>query len=434
MSQTFGEEIITFVHRIESLALVYPVMLNQVSQLRTRIAKDLIALVERDALSVTDIDTETRNVTMPIQKVAPFREVASKNNRMHTALSVIPQSFIVSLVSQYDIYFGNLVRCIYGAKPGVFCGSKRAISAGDIFEHNDIERLRRDVVEDEISTHLRESHIDQIEWLTKLIGVSTLRATPIWSSFIEVTQRRNLFVHCDGVVSRQYLDVCMSNGVANTNTLACGAKLAVDNDYMRSSYKAVFQFGVMLGHVVWHKLLPEESEANITVLNNTCLSLMSNGIYDLAKALLEFGLHDMMKADGRMKTVLQVNLAQAHKWLGDKDGFHKVMRQIDWSAQRDEFRLCQAVLEDKFSRAGHLMRQIHGSDSAIPDFGYITWPIFKEFRKSDEFTRVFTELFGDNYEFEEKRDSSLLEIDSPKHIELPKADELLAEDNGEQAS
>src|SRR2546423_10410038 len=36
---------------------------------------------------------------------------------------------------------------------------------------------------------------------------------PIWPVFVEVTERRNLFAHCSGKVSAQYLTVCDNHGV-----------------------------------------------------------------------------------------------------------------------------------------------------------------------------------------------------------------------------
>lgn len=75
----------------------------------------------------------------------------------------------------------------------------------------------------------------------------------VWAKFIEITERRNLFVHCDGIVSKQYLEVCNKHGFDFSKPLSVGEKLDVVPDYFESAYECLFEVGVKLGHVLWRK-------------------------------------------------------------------------------------------------------------------------------------------------------------------------------------
>ena len=63
----------------------------------------------------------------------------------------------------------------------------------------------------------------------------------IWETFIEITQRRNLFAHNDGIVSTQYLNACKVNSVTHEdNKINIGAELGIDIDYFNKAFNCLF--------------------------------------------------------------------------------------------------------------------------------------------------------------------------------------------------
>ena len=64
------------------------------------------------------------------------------------------------------------------------------------------------MIDNTIDKLLRESHTEQINWLEKALCVDTLKKFDGWADYIELTERRNLFVHSNGVVDSQYLTEC----------------------------------------------------------------------------------------------------------------------------------------------------------------------------------------------------------------------------------
>jgi hypothetical protein len=119
------------------------------------------------------------------------------------SLSLFRRGLFLVLISKWDAFFGSLLRWIYKERPEIIDNSSRTISFTELQQINSIELARSKIVEDEISVVLRDSHGEQFDYLEKKLSL-TLKKIEIWPKFIELTQRRNLIAHADGIVSAQY--------------------------------------------------------------------------------------------------------------------------------------------------------------------------------------------------------------------------------------
>ena len=102
---------------------------------------------------------------------------------------------------------------IYEVNPKLLQESNSQISYKDLFTYNDIGAIRDKIIQDKVETILRKSHDEQIDDLQKISGVKNLKGVRFWKEFVEITQRRNLFVHCKGCVSEQYIKECQNVGL-----------------------------------------------------------------------------------------------------------------------------------------------------------------------------------------------------------------------------
>lgn len=107
----------------------------------------------------------------------------------------------MSLISQFDAYFGNIIKTIYYKKPEILSTSEKSIKYSEIIKINSIDELKEYIIEQEIEAVLRKSHNDQFKWLENKLNMKLRQGLNCWPTFIESTERRNLFVHCDGCVS-----------------------------------------------------------------------------------------------------------------------------------------------------------------------------------------------------------------------------------------
>ena len=273
--------------------------------------------------------------------------------------------------------------------------SDRALSFKELSEFQSIEAARGFVVEKEVEALIRRSHSEQFDWMEKKFQVELRKGLGAWPKFIELTERRNLFVHCDSKVSSQYLAVCRQNGL-DCQGLAVGDDLNVTRPYLIGAYECVFEIGVKLAHVLWRKLAPQQREEADQNLNLICIDLLSEGHYRLARELLNFAVHVLKTwSSDANRRIFLLNLAQAEKWLGDDTSCRKILDEEDWSAVEEKFSLAVAVLEGRYNDAIRWMKRI--GKEGVKAESYREWPIFRELRKRPEFFAAYKEIFEEDF-------------------------------------
>jgi len=260
-----------------------------------------------------------------------------------------------------------------------------------------MEKAREYVIEKQIESVLRDSHTDQFDWLQSTFGIKLRTDFPAWPVFIEITERRNLFVHTNGVVSRQYLDVCQMHKCNLAEGLEVGMSLPLTREYFAASFDCILEVGVKLGQVLWRKIQPTESVAADRNLMEIAYSLISEGKYQAARALLEFAtctLQPYLSSESsRLRFV--INLAQTYKWAGEEELCKQTIDKEDWSAADARFALACAVLRDDFDGANAIVKKIGKGDSELDAHAYREWPLFKKYRQSLDFPKLFEEIFGE---------------------------------------
>ena len=283
----------------------------------------------------------------------------SRLEQTNIASGAVPRSFLVALVSEYDTFLGKLLNSLYSIRPELLSSSDRALSFSQLSAFSSLEQARAYVVEKEIETFLRKSHSEQFDWLEKKFELPLRKNLPAWSDFIEVTERRNLFVHAGGIVSSQYVQNCRDHGVAHHSGVHVGTELGVPAEYFRHAHAVLLEIGVKLGQVLWRKLRPAEIEHADIALSDITYDLLEANSFELAKTLLDFAHLTLKKhASERDELVFLVNRAQAYKWSGDSESAVKMLNDIDWSAKSEAFQLAYAVLTDNFGRAADIMEKI----------------------------------------------------------------------------
>ena len=337
-------------------------------------------------------DGATRNFKIPPEHLQKIRRLGQKNKHYRTAKELLPRTFLVSFVSTYDAFLGNLVHALFDAKPEVLNTSGKQLIYKELVMFTDMEAARTHVVDSEVESLLRKSHSEQFDWLEKTFDMKLREGLESWPTFIELTERRNLFVHCHGKASSQYLKVCGENK-ADTTGIAIGTTLDAKREYLIDAYKCLYEIGVKLSHVLWRKLKPEELEDADIALISIAFELLVLEKYDIANRLLTFATKLPRNSSDVTKRIFLVNLAQSYKFIDKQDQCLSTLSIIDWSACSDKFAVCVAVLKDRFVEATNIMRRI-GKEGSIKSHEYIDWPVFKEFRKSPEFGKAYTEIFG----------------------------------------
>src|SRR5262249_35613887 len=106
---------------------------------------------------------------------------------------------------------------------------------------------------------------------------------------VEICERRNLITHANGLVTRQYLNVCREEGVHLSN-VKLGDALKVEPKYFFKAVGVLTEIGLKLGRVVWRKVSGADTQDADRSFSQKCYELIRNRRYSLAQKMLDFGV------------------------------------------------------------------------------------------------------------------------------------------------
>lgn len=351
--------------------------------------------------------------------------------RSQMSARLVPRSFVVALVSEFDAFLGRLLRALFVKKPELLAPSDRMIALSELLGFESIEAARDSLLDKEIESIIRKSHDEQFNWMENRFDLTLRKDLPAWKTFIEVTERRNLFVHSDGIVSQQYINVCRSHGVDLPADVRKGSALYATEEYFVEAYRCIYEVGVKLGHVVWRKILSADREEADDHLNALAYELLVEHEYQLAATLLDFACHTLKShASIGSRLTFVINRAQAYKWLGDDEKSRSIIDREDWSAYDPKFVLASHVLRDDYEKAAAVMRSL-GAKGGISEANYESWPLFRKFREAGSFLDAFREVFGKDFTTIEER---LQLEEGSQSTRVESADSVEDEDAGPHVS
>lgn len=391
--ETIGDVLRKFVDEITSLSETLPITLEAIV---SGFNKTLKRQEKFEKENTHPDDTDENAMWIKDGAFQEFLELNKQIRNYGIALRIIPRSLIVSLISLYDAFLGELLKKIFLIKPDMLNASEKPLTLAQLIEFGSVESAKDFVLEKEVESVLRKSHAEQFQWMETKFEMPLRKGLDVWSRFVELTERRNLFVHTDGVISTQYIKVCKEHGVSWNKEVEAGQALDVTPEYFYDAVNIMFEISVKLAHVLWRKFKIEDLEEADDNLIDIAYEPLQAGNYELAKSLFSFGADTLKKHfNHENKRIFVVNKALAYKWSGDDKKARNIIAAEDWSDTRDKFRLAEAVILEEYPKAYQIMREIGKNPKEIRKDDYKTWPLFKAVRNEPEFQKIFEEIYGE---------------------------------------
>jgi len=394
-----NDVVFDFIKNMDALNQSMPLVLSIIVEVASKMTNAYGEYLEKYG-EVTAQDDEKKIYSVPIEKQSRVNHLREKSSSLRTSIKLLPRNFLVSFVSEFDCFLGALLKVIYIKNPELLNDSERKITYTELLAFDSLKEAKEQILEKEVESILRKSHAEQFLILENKFNLKLKKGLKVWSEFIEIAERRNLFVHSNGIVSSQYLKVCSQHGV-DTEGIFVGDKLTVDSEYLKKSYNVIYEVSVKLAHVLWRKIFPGEREIADKNLNDVCFDLVSKKRNKLASVLLEFAISLPKHHSDTIKRIMIINLAQAYKRSDCVDKCIELLSRFDWSATGYEFKLAISVLNEEYEKASSLLKTVVTAGD-ISEKEVVDWPLFIEFRETDEFLAAFKELFDKDYAQQEE--------------------------------
>ncbi|WP_019277004.1 hypothetical protein [Vibrio coralliilyticus] len=328
------------------------------------------------------------------------------SNENSDLIETLNHALFMNLYSIFDAFTGELLETIYKVKPELYGSLEKNVPFEEILRANDLESLKTKILQSDIESFRRSSYVEQFKTLEKRFAIRTLREFDLWQSFVSFSQKRNVLMHCDGIVSEQYISVCKENGVNEKKIPDIGEKISLHSSQVLVASYTICLTGCMLAYTLWNKITPKDRETIDDQLNILCFDFLVEEKWNHSVRLGEFIHQNLKPASAVSQKMNSVNLAIGYKQLEQKKPFKKIMDSVDWSILSLDFKLAQSVLNDDYESAASIMRRIGQKGDYVDRQAYHNWPLFKDFRKSSEFAGAYIEIFGEHYICEQINNAS----------------------------
>ncbi|MDF1821362.1 MAG: hypothetical protein P1U64_07315 [Alcanivoracaceae bacterium] len=344
-----------------------------------------------------DNQTQAQGIKLISESLLGLERVENAN-----VPETLEKALFLNLFSDFDTFTGDLLLNLYKKRPDLYSGINKTIDLSDVLNVSSIDDLKNMVLANEIEGFRRKSYVEQFQDLEKRFGVS-LTNFEKWPDFVEATQRRNLFMHCNGEVSQQYIDICTRHRVRGILGICPGDKLFFEDDYIFSIFDLMSEVAVKLTHVLWRKLIDFEIQQSDDYLNEIIFECLRLGNWRWAMVFSDFALSLPKISAESSRMLFTINAAIAYKFSGSDERAMEILDSTDWSAACLDFRMAERVLREDYEASKELMLRLGESGDYFNEYAYHDWPIFRDFRRSEEFLSGYQEVYGYTFLSEVKR-------------------------------
>jgi predicted nucleic acid-binding Zn finger protein len=394
----FRNEVNAYLHNIDAMLSSFPMTDMMLSAFSIVFNKELDDFIKEKCI-IDEVKDDVTRFTVPAEHGFQYKKLRAKRDRSQAAMRITPQSIVVALVSQYDAFIGSLLRCVYRTIPGKLKSSALKISYEHLTKFKDLDDIKSHILEKKIERILRCSHAKQFDILKDIIDRPLRTDLKVWPLFIEITERRNLFVHCKGLVSAQYLKVCDEHNVHFDRRPIINDELLATLDYLQTAHAALYEIGAKLSYVVWRTIHPKSTADANQFMSDIIYDLIASERHQLAIEIGEFVYGTLSKKSDRdqVRRFVILNLSQAYKWSGNQEKANEIIQKEDWSSCNHMIGLGVALINDDFVTAEKKMRSM-GKSGDMSANQYRDWPICQNFRKTQGFLTAFEEVYGYKYQ------------------------------------
>jgi len=360
-----------------------------------------------------------------LEKVIVIKNILESEKKLDRliqtdVLNDLAIGYFLSLYATFDSFTGDLLKVVYTKKPELFKSIDRSMSISEMLIYGSVDDIKKIILSSEIDAFRRKSYVEQFEELEKRFGL-TLRKFNNWSKFVESSQRRNLFAHCDGIVSEQYLAICRNNGSDIPEDLKSGTKLKLSPKYLRESFHLIIEVIMKLGQTIWRKMFPDEIKDADKQLISTQYDFLCQSYWEDAIIAGDYALALPKHSSTVDKIILLINYVIALNNTKDHEKAKKLLASQDWSALCNDFRLAERVLSEDYDAANELMIKIGKTGDFVCEHSYHVWPLFYKFRQSEQFLNGYAKIYG--YDFSAKLKEAAEESSAEAEVHLSKQEE-----------
>lgn len=372
------------------MELVLPVLNEKDEERKTEIEKITQELKE---IPETDEDGEKPEVEFDFSRI---QALLTNLKKIGHAKRMFREGILVSLVSQFDSYAEFTLTQAIQEHPEWVLDSDKQISYRELLQIESLQEFQESIVRSEVSRLFRDSHYNLLKFLDQKLKLGLFDRYPRIGEFVEMTERRNLYVHASGLANETYFKNLNRIGIEPPNGIAVDDYLEPSVEYLNQAIDCFIELSIWISQAFLRRTYTERIGEADSALNNLAVELLSDERWELALRILDFalGIPKQLVSDGEIEYYYRINKCIALKELGrDFDAF---LNSTNWDALHPKYHVALLVLKAEFKEALDLLKKDVIRDEIGAD-ELKQWPLFRELRETKEFQEFFKEEFGRDF-------------------------------------
>lgn len=314
----------------------------------------------------------------------------------------ISNAIFSGLVSTFDELLGLIIKFAIRSKPEILNGIGKNVAYSEIVSAGDFSQLQSEIIDSMIESIMMDPRSTQIEWLEKYFLDFKLKE--IWSEynkFIEINERRNIYVHNDGYPSKAYVNRIKS-ATGKAASVDFSKRLRLTSSYFNEASDILTEALIIISQGVTRKILKSNRDAKSeldTGFAHAIYELIEEKRYESAARVGEIVVRKYPGIGELGSRMATINWAIAEKKRGEIEKCNKILDTPEWTASRDEFRLCVSAVKGDIDSVCSYIPKLKDSDWITPE-SYFEWPAFDGLRDKSEFWKALHETYGEHIKFE----------------------------------
>ena len=301
---------------------------------------------------------------------------------------ILRRGVLIMLTSFFEILLSDIIHFYYFKYPNALPKpEEKAINLAELRKMGSvsIENIEQYFLIQEVERVIRGGFYKTLKYFSDNLHIDLRNLTTFQKQITEITQRRNLLVHNDGVVNEQYLANVSSEYVVDLG-IEKGCRLNVTKNYLLRSFDAVYLFSLMLTQFCWRKW-----EKDDELIDKSILEFM---VYALSRERYTLVIDSVvfirkLKLEKSVYRFVVINHAIAERELGDERKVHSLVSKCDWLPMTIDVQIALSVLRKNYEETYRLLKEAKDSNEIInimPE-----WPLFKPIKHTSEFIEIFDE-------------------------------------------
>ncbi|QOK28050.1 hypothetical protein IIE26_05105 [Cytobacillus oceanisediminis] len=347
-----------------------------------------VEVLESIGVSLTQNENGSIQLSFSDKNLADtFNKAVKWSDLTNRQTELVYRNSLISLMMYFENLISGIIKRRLKLFPDSFNPNDKTIKYSELLEFENLSDALEYLIDNEVVKIMYGGFKDWIAYIKKS-GVELKKVEFLSEAINEAHNRRNLFVHNDGIVNNIYLKKVSKEFI---DGLEKGKPINITNEYIIKAIDNVKKYGTLLLFEAWKTYQGSEKDKRLDYCEKLAYEFLIGEKWDLAKVLYEF-IYDEISSYGD-KTRAQINIWLCQKQLGDFDAIKAEIEKFDASALQTKYHLCiSSILEenDKFYEL------LDKEPYAISEESLKEWPVLSYVRNDERMQKYLNKNNTEN--------------------------------------